>query len=102
MIIDLLVYRDKNVVEPFREDLAALGDDGQSQKEARDDHVYMDATGFGMGSCCLQVTMLGQDITQARELYDQLTAFCPVMVCIEMRYFDRIDEKFIYLYDRSL
>ncbi|XP_053595168.1 glutamate--cysteine ligase [Microplitis demolitor] len=99
--INIPIYRDKNVVEPFREDLAALGDDGQSQKEARDDHVYMDATGFGMGSCCLQVTMLGQDITQARELYDQLTAFCPVMVALTAAapafrgYLTDIDNRYI-------
>lgn len=96
----MLVYRDKNVPKPFREDLAALGDNGEGQSLAKDDHVYLDTTGFGMGCCCLQVTLLGRDITQARVLYDQLTTFTPVMVNIQTQYFDRIDEKFIYLCDR--
>ncbi|XP_057331273.1 glutamate--cysteine ligase-like isoform X2 [Microplitis mediator] len=80
--INIPIYRDKNVAVPFREDLVALGSDGKGQREAKDDHVYMDAAGFGLGCCCLQTTLLGRDIIQARELYDQLTAFCPVMVAL--------------------
>lgn len=33
-----------------------LGDDGEAARAALPDHVYMDAMGFGMGCCCLQVT----------------------------------------------
>ncbi|XP_008544628.3 glutamate--cysteine ligase [Microplitis demolitor] len=80
--INIPIYRDKNVPKPFREDLAALGDNGEGQSLAKDDHVYLDTTGFGMGCCCLQVTLLGRDITQARVLYDQLTTFTPVMVAL--------------------
>lgn len=43
----------------------------------------MDATGFGMGCCCLQVTFQGRDIQEARVLYDQLTPFVPIMVLIK-------------------
>ena len=44
------------------EDLAVLGDlDGSSAAAAKPDHVYMDAMGFGMGLCCLQLTFQVQD-----------------------------------------
>lgn len=36
--------------------MAALGDDGEAEKAALPDHIYMDAMGFGMGCCCLQLT----------------------------------------------
>lgn len=62
------------------EDLAKLGDDGESAKAALPDHVYMDAMGFGMGCCCLQMTFQACNINEARTLYDQLTPLCPIMV----------------------
>lgn len=49
-------------------------------KAALPDHVYMDAMGFGMGCCCLQLTFQACNITEARTLYDQLTPLCPIMV----------------------
>ncbi|KAI9442582.1 glutamate-cysteine ligase catalytic subunit [Lactarius indigo] len=36
------------------------------------DHIYMDAMGFGMGCCCLQVTFQCCDIDQSRRMYDGL------------------------------
>jgi len=36
-------------VEEFPED------DGEAARAALPDHIYMDAMGFGMGNCCLQV-----------------------------------------------
>lgn len=30
-------------------------DDGEAERAALPDHIYMDAMGFGMGNCCLQV-----------------------------------------------
>ncbi|CAD6212380.1 GSCOCG00011012001-RA-CDS [Cotesia congregata] len=80
--INVPIFQDKNVPKPFREDFGPLGDDGEAQRLAKDDHVYMDSTGFGMGGCCLQATLLGRDLTEAQVLYDQLTIFCPVMVAL--------------------
>lgn len=74
------VYKDENVPTPFKENLAALGDDGSSEKAAKEDHIYMDAMGFGMGCCCLQLTFQACNIQEARTLYDQLTPLCPIMV----------------------
>lgn len=44
--------------------------------------IYMDAMGFGMGCCCLQCTFQASDITEARELYDQLAIVCPIMLAV--------------------
>lgn len=74
------VFRDKRTPNPFRENLKALGDDGESTGAALPDHVYMDAMGFGMGCCCLQLTFQACNINEARTLYDQLTPLCPIMV----------------------
>lgn len=40
----------------------------------------MDAMGFGMGCCCLQLTFQACNIDEGRTLYDQLTPLCPIMV----------------------
>ena len=54
--INVPIFRDEKTPVPFREDFSLLGDDGSSQAAAKDDHVYLDAMGFGMGLCCLQLT----------------------------------------------
>ncbi|XP_012278557.1 glutamate--cysteine ligase catalytic subunit [Orussus abietinus] len=80
--INIPIFKDLNVPRPFRESLAELGDDGSSQKAAKEDHVYMDAMGFGMGCCCLQLTFQACNIQEARTLYDQLTPMCPIMLAL--------------------
>jgi len=80
--INVPIFKDTNTPSPFREDLAALGDDGSSATAAKDDHVYLDAMGFGMGLCCLQLTFQAESITEARELYDQLAPLCPIMLAL--------------------
>lgn len=75
-----IVFKDTNVPSPFKEDLISQGDDGSSSKAAKIDHVYMDAMGFGMGCCCLQLTFQACNIDEGRTLYDQLTPLCPIMV----------------------
>lgn len=80
--INVPIYRDENVPRPFKENLAALGDDGSSEKAAKENHVYMDAMGFGMGCCCLQLTFQACNIQEARTLYDQLSPLCPIMLAL--------------------
>lgn len=67
------VFRDKNTKIP-------VDDSYKHSKAALPDHVYMDAMGFGMGCCCLQLTFQACNIKEARTLYDQLTPLCPIMV----------------------
>jgi len=66
----------------FKEDFTSKGDDGSS-KVAKDNCIYMDAMGFGMGCCCLQLTFQACNIEEARTLYDQLTPLCPIMVSVK-------------------
>ncbi|KAJ8670584.1 hypothetical protein QAD02_001843 [Eretmocerus hayati] len=80
--INLPIFRDKNVSLPFKENLDKFGDDGSSEKAAKENHVYMDAMGFGMGCCCLQLTFQACNIGEARTLYDQLTPLCPIMLAL--------------------
>lgn len=75
----LSVYKDKNVPTPFKEDFGRSVKD-ESSYAAKEDHIYMDAMGFGMGCCCLQLTFQACNIEEARTLYDQLTPLCPIMV----------------------
>lgn len=42
----------------------------------------MDAMGFGMGCCCLQLTFQACNIEEARTLYDQLAPMCPIMLAL--------------------
>lgn len=69
--IDLPVFRDKNTVIPVA---GSLPD--------KPDYVHMDAMGFGMGCCCLQLTFQACNIAEARTLYDQLTPMCPIMLAL--------------------
>lgn len=40
--------------------------------------IYMDAMGFGMGMCCLQVTFQARDVAESRHLYDALAVLAPL------------------------
>ncbi len=58
ILIFIKVYHDVNTPKPFKEDLSVYhkGLDPQADCDAKVDHVYADAMGFGMGLACLQVT----------------------------------------------
>ncbi|XP_030747860.1 glutamate--cysteine ligase catalytic subunit [Sitophilus oryzae] len=71
--INLPVFRDKNTKIP-------VDDSHRIRKAALPDCVYLDAMGFGMGCCCLQLTFQACNIDEARILYDQLTPLCPIML----------------------
>jgi len=46
------------------------------------DEIHMDAMGFGMGCCCLQVTFQAWNLFEARCLYDQLATLTPVLMAV--------------------
>jgi len=46
------------------------------------DEIHMDAMGFGMGCCCLQVTFQAWNLFEARCLYDQLATLTPVLMAM--------------------
>lgn len=80
--INVPIFKDINTPSPFVEDFSKYGDDGERGKSALPDHIYMDAMGFGMGCCCLQLTFQACNINEARTLYDQLTPLCPIMLAL--------------------
>uniref|UniRef100_A0A1A9ULK3 Glutamate--cysteine ligase n=1 Tax=Glossina austeni TaxID=7395 RepID=A0A1A9ULK3_GLOAU len=69
--IKLKVYKDVNTKLPV---------EGSPPNEP--DVVLLDAMGFGMGCCCLQLTFQACNITEARTLYDQLAPLCPIMLAL--------------------
>ncbi|KAI4501681.1 hypothetical protein M0802_003016 [Mischocyttarus mexicanus] len=80
--INIPIFKDTNVPSPFKEDFINQDNDESSNKAAEVDHVYMDAMGFGMGCCCLQLTFQACNIDEGRTLYDQLTPLCPIMLAL--------------------
>lgn len=77
--INVPIFRDIQTQNPFiemykSEKLIDL------EKNAKENHVYMDAMGFGMGCSCLQVTFQACSVEEARRLYDQLAVIAPLMV----------------------
>ncbi|KAF9227348.1 GCS-domain-containing protein [Gyrodon lividus] len=46
------------------------------------DHIYMDAMGFGMGCCCLQLTFQSCNVDEARRMYDALIPMGPIMLAL--------------------
>ncbi|KAF3150382.1 Zn finger-containing GTPase- Activating Protein for ARF [Orbilia oligospora] len=86
--INLPVFYDEKTPNPFKDptvqyDLSDYPEDGDVRNgAAKDGHVYMDAMGFGMGSCCLQITFQAKNISEARTLYDQLCPLGPIMLAL--------------------
>jgi glutamate--cysteine ligase catalytic subunit len=61
--------------------LATLNDRHLDGKRTGPD-IYMDAMGFGMGLCCLQITLQAANMDEGRYLYDQLAVLAPVMLAL--------------------
>lgn len=86
--INVPIFRDTHTPVPFVDptipwDRDLFPEDGEARSgAARPDHIYMDAMGFGMGCCCLQVTFQASSIDEARKLYDQLTPLTPLFLAV--------------------
>ena len=76
-----IVFKDEHTQDPFVEAVAYDGP-GEGASMAQPDHIYLDAMGFGMGCCCLQMTFQGRSIDEARYLYDQLAVMTPIMLAL--------------------
>lgn len=44
----------------------------------------IDSMGQGMGCCCLQITMQSESLTEARIIYDNIGAICPLLLFLTM------------------
>ena len=51
-------------------------------EEPYPNYVYMDAMGFGMGNCCVQVTLGTCCLNIALFLYDELIPFTPILLAL--------------------
>ena len=86
--INVPIFKDENTARPFKDPTVNYclhkwpEDDDVRNGAAKDDHIYMDAMAFGMGSCCLQITFQAKNITEGRRLYDQLSPLGPIMLAL--------------------
>ncbi|KAA8646486.1 glutamate--cysteine ligase [Aspergillus tanneri] len=86
--LNVPVFKDKNTPQPFKDPTINYNlhnwpeDDDVRNGAAKDDHVYMDAMAFGMGSCCLQITFQAKNMTEGRKLYDQLSPLGPILLAL--------------------
>lgn len=82
------IFHDEKTPRPFIDPTITLNrdlfpeDSNARDGAAKEDHIYMDSMGFGMGCCCLQVTFQTKDILEARHLYDQLAPLGPIMLAL--------------------
>jgi glutamate--cysteine ligase catalytic subunit len=83
VILNIPVYKDVKTPDPFIEEFPVDDDvGGEAAAASKSDHVYLDAMGFGMGCCCLQVTFQASDLHEAVTLYDQLTPVTPIAMAL--------------------
>ncbi|KAL8947953.1 MAG: hypothetical protein Q9222_005812 [Ikaeria aurantiellina] len=86
--INVPVFKDENTTWPFSDptvdyDLHRWPEDDDVRNGAvKENHIYMDAMAFGMGSCCLQITFQAKNVTEGRRLYDQLSPLGPILLAL--------------------
>ncbi|KAG8761065.1 hypothetical protein FRC14_007846 [Serendipita sp. 396] len=86
--INLPIYFDTNTPRPFVDptiprNRGIFSEDNEAQDGAAlVDHIYMDAMGFGMGCCCLQITFQACSVAEARRVYDALVPVSSVMLAL--------------------
>lgn len=78
VIINLPIFKDLNTRDPFIETFNDL----EAKKASKANNVYMDAMGFGMGCCCLQITFQATHLEEAKILYDQLAPITPIALAL--------------------
>jgi len=86
--INVPVFRDEKTPWPFHDPTVNYDlhkwpeDDDVRNGAAKENHIYMDAMAFGMGSCCLQITFQAENIEEGRKMYDQLSPLGPVLLAL--------------------
>lgn len=78
VIMNLPIFKDTHTQDPFIENF----NDGEARKAVKPNHIYMDAMGFGMGCCCLQITFQATHLAEAKVLYDQLAPIAPIALAL--------------------
>ncbi|KAJ3503538.1 hypothetical protein NLJ89_g8386 [Agrocybe chaxingu] len=86
--INLPVFFDEKTPRPFIDptipwDRAVYPEDSEARLGAAlPDHIYLDAMGFGMGCCCLQLTFQSCNVSDARRMYDGLIPIGPILLAL--------------------
>ncbi|KAK2609282.1 glutamate--cysteine ligase [Conoideocrella luteorostrata] len=86
--VNVPVFHDKNTKKPWTDPTVNFDlhnwpeDDDERNGAAPSDFIHMDAMAFGMGSCCLQITFQAKNITEGRQMYDQLSPLGPIMLAL--------------------
>ena len=86
--VNVPVFRDEKTPWPWKDPTVNYDlhnwpeDDDVRNGAAPDNYIHMDAMAFGMGSCCLQITFQAKNITEGRQMYDQLSPLGPIMLAL--------------------
>ena len=84
--VDIMVKADKEGGGDKVGEVGGLGTNTNSNcrnlVKGDPNNIHMDAMAFGMGSCCLQITMQCQTERESRYLHDQLTVLSPVFMAL--------------------
>ncbi|KAH8819096.1 glutamate-cysteine ligase-domain-containing protein [Xylogone sp. PMI_703] len=86
--VNVPVFRDENTPWPWKDPTVNYDlhnwpeDDDVRNGAAPDNFIHMDAMAFGMGSCCLQITFQAKNITEGRQMYDQLSPLGPILLAL--------------------
>ncbi|GAA5821113.1 hypothetical protein JCM10212_002983 [Sporobolomyces blumeae] len=86
--INMPIYVDDETPRPFVDptvprDRNDWPEDANAREGAAlDDHIYLDAMGFGMGCCCLQITFQACSVSEARRMYDAFVPVGPIMLAL--------------------
>ncbi|KAJ7084345.1 glutamate-cysteine ligase catalytic subunit [Mycena belliarum] len=86
--INLPLFFDTQTPRPFIDptipwDRSLYAEDSEAKAGAAlVDHIYMDAMGFGMGCCCLQLTFQACNVAEARRMYDGLIPIGPILLAL--------------------
>ena len=86
--VNVPVYRDKATPWPFHDptvkyDLDRWPEDDEVRNGAvKENHIYMDASLFGLACCGLQITVQAKNLGEARKLYDQLLPMGPILLAL--------------------
>ena len=78
------LYRDTNTPSTIQNVnlFPSTEKDTETDCHPSTDDIYMDAMCFGMGCCCLQLTMQTATMQMARCLYDHLLVLAPIMLAL--------------------